>query len=315
MPKSDDPSQRTPSSAVLQGALAVGVLSVSSAAVLIRLAHTAPAAIAFWRLVLALVLLSPGIWSQRRRVREVSAQTGPIALSGIFLALHFLFWIKSLSLIPVAASTALVSCHPIFVATYERLVKKRRLAPATLAGGTIILGGLALVTGSAHFHVQSLIGMAEALLGALFAAGYLIIGQQVRKTLDTTLYAPAVYLAAAMLLGTFQLTKAHTLGPITLRIGIIYGLLALLPTLGGHTLFNWILKYLPATTVSLAFLGEIAGSAILAWLILGQAPSSWALAGILAISGGLVIVVLGLTPTPGATRPLPPDPTGYPEEG
>lgn len=318
MPRSDRPSLslQTPSSAVLQGALAVGVLSVSTAAVLIRLAGTAPAAIAFWRLLLALGLLMPGIWRRRFRAwHEIRSAAPWIGLSGAFLALHFLTWIQSLTLIPVAASTALVSCHPLFVAGYERLVRQQRLSRATVAGGLVTIAGLFLITASSRFHVQSLMGMALALLGALFAAGYLIVGQRVRQTLDTSLYAPSVYSAATILLGAFQWERAHTFGPLSPHLLFIYLLLAILPTLGGHTLFNWILKFVPASTVSLAFLGEIAGAAVIAWLVLGQVPPALAVVGIATIIAGLVIAIRGLMPTQDRKVSLPPDPTGFPGEG
>ena len=317
MPRSERPSLslQTPSSAVLQGALAVGVLSVSTAAVLIRLAGTAPAAIAFWRLVFALGLLMPGIWRRRLGAwQEIRMQAPRIGLAGAFLALHFLTWIQSLTLIPVAASTALVSCHPLFVAGYERLVHKHGLSRATVAGGLVTIVGLLVITASAHFRVQSLTGVALALAGALFAAGYLIVGQHVRQSLDTRLYAPSVYGTAALLLGAFQWGRTRTLGPLSPHVLLIYLLLAILPTLGGHTLFNWILKFVPASTVSLVFLGEIAGSALIAWLVLGQVPPALAIVGIAVITGGLVITIRGLMPDQGRKVSLPPDPMGFPGE-
>lgn len=293
MPKSDpiESVPGTPSSAVLQGALAIGVLSVSSSAVLIRLVPAPASAIAFWRLLIAILILAPGLLRQRPLIAKLKQHAWLLTASGGFLALHFLTWIQSLSLIPVAASTALVSCHPIFVAGYERLVHQKPLARGTIIGGILVFLGLVAVTASAHFQVKSLWGAALALLGALFAAAYLLVGQRARQSLHTTLYAPSIYTVALILLAGVQLTQFHGLGPLNLRILILYVLMALLPTIGGHTLFNWLLRYMPASTVSLAFLGEIAGSALLAWLILGQVPPVAAMLGIAAILAGLFIAV------------------------
>jgi drug/metabolite transporter (DMT)-like permease len=61
-------------------------------------------------------------------------------------------------------------------------------------------------------------------------------------------------------------------------------LLALLPQLVGHSSFNWALRYLPASFVSVILLGEPIGSTILAVLILGEIP------GWLKIGGGVLIL-------------------------
>jgi drug/metabolite transporter (DMT)-like permease len=60
--------------------------------------------------------------------------------------------------------------------------------------------------------------------------------------------------------------------------------LALIPQLLGHSTFNWALRYLPASFVSVTLLGEPIGSTILALLILKESPSA------LEIGGGLLIL-------------------------
>ena len=55
-------------------------------------------------------------------------------------------------------------------------------------------------------------------------------------------------------------------------------------TLGGHTVFNWVLKHLPASVVAVSFVGEPAGAALLAWLILNESV------GILTALGGLAML-------------------------
>jgi drug/metabolite transporter (DMT)-like permease len=62
--------------------------------------------------------------------------------------------------------------------------------------------------------------------------------------------------------------------------------LALVCTIGGHTVFNWTLRRLPAATVSLAFLGEPPLAALLAFLILGQGvPVATIVGGVLILAG------------------------------
>ena len=61
-------------------------------------------------------------------------------------------------------------------------------------------------------------------------------------------------------------------------------LLALVPQVFGHSLFNWALRFLPASAVSVALLGEPIGSSLLAFVILNEPPT------LLEIVGGSLIL-------------------------
>lgn len=289
MPKSDLTFEMTPTSWALKGALGVGVLSVSSAAILIKLVPAPSTAIAFWRLALTVIILLPWAIKQQIGWTTVRENTGWFLLSGIFLALHFLFWIRSLDLTSVAVSTAVVSTHPVVVALWTRLFGRRVLPRRLYIGGALVFLGLAIATLTSGLHRHDLWGIFDAFLGAVFASCYLLIGQHLRQKLSTTHYAVLVYSVSAILLGSMQCVQFHQLGPFSPNIWVLYVTMAVLPTLGGHTLFNWLLRYIPATEISLAFLGEIAGASLLAWLILGQVPTGGNIIGVGIILGGLAI--------------------------
>jgi len=61
--------------------------------------------------------------------------------------------------------------------------------------------------------------------------------------------------------------------------------LAIIPQLIGHSSFNWALKYLPASYVSIALLGEPIGTVVLAMIFLKESPI------LLEIVGGVFILV------------------------
>ncbi|POB11135.1 DMT family transporter [Sulfobacillus sp. hq2] len=289
MPKSDgSPSSNTPAAIQLYGALAVGVLSVSSAAVLIRLAHAPASAIAFWRLFLTSLLLLPVL---KRPALSVTRQAWPMmALSGIFLAAHFIFWIHSLSLLPVALSTALVSTHPLLVALFRRLQGHHPLPRGTQWGLGLLAAGLATLALGAGPHV-SWLGIADALAGSLFAGAYILTGAYARRTLSATTYSWGTYTAASFILALGLWGRQGNFGPMSWHLLLLYGLMAVIPTLGGHTLFNWMLRFVPASHVSLAMVGEIPGAALLAWLVLHQLPTFAMWLSILLITCGIAIAL------------------------
>ncbi|SET06256.1 EamA-like transporter family protein [Salinibacillus kushneri] len=98
-------------------AVTVGVLSVSTAAVFVKLADQAPASIiANYRLLFAVLIMAPYILLKRRHdfpyiyVKD----WGLSILAGIFLAFHFILWFESLNYTSVASSVVFVTLQPIF---------------------------------------------------------------------------------------------------------------------------------------------------------------------------------------------------------
>jgi drug/metabolite transporter (DMT)-like permease len=77
-------------------------------------------------------------------------------------------------------------------------------------------------------------------------------------------------------------------------------LLALVPQLIGHSSFNWALARLPAVFVAVATLGEPIGSAILAYLFLGEMPTLLKISGAALILAGIALTLFA-SPT---ARPM-----------
>ena len=121
------------------------------------------------------------------------------------------------------------------------------------------------------------------------AAGYIMIGRRLRAKMSLIPYIFVVYgMAAVVLLAIMGISGERAIGypPIT-YLWLL--LLALVPQLLGHSTFNWALRYLPASLVSITLLGEPIGSTILAYLILHESPTFFKIAGALLILAGIYI--------------------------
>lgn len=272
--------------------LVIGVLAVSTASTLIRLAQAAltPLAVAAWRLTLASLILAPFALTRRRAEwRTLSRREwGLLLVSGLLLAIHFAAWITSLALTSVAAAIVLVSISPLFVGLLNYLLWREKLPRLILLGMVITLVGVAVIgLDDLGLGTHRLRGDFLALLGALTAAGYLLIGQQLRPHLSLLGYVFPVYATAAIALMTFALLRSTPLTGYALVSWRWLLLLALIPQLIGHSALNWALRDLPATYVSLSTLAEPLCSILLAWGVLSEAPT------LVAFLGG-VLVLLGL---------------------
>jgi len=124
-----------------------------------------------------------------------------------------------------------------------------------------------------------------ALAGAWAVTGYLIIGRKLRATMSLIPYIFVVYGIAALMLIVIMFAAGNSPFGYPLKTyGWIF-LLAAIPQLIGHSIYNWALGYLPAAFVAVTTLGEPIGSAVLAYFILNETPAQ------AAIIGGILILL------------------------
>ncbi len=281
-----------------------GVLAASTASIFIRYAQTdgVPSlVIAAARLTIAALILLPLALARHRAevARLTRRDLGLVVASGAFLALHFATWISSLAYTSVANSTVFVTISPLFVAVIAAIFLREKLTGFTGLGialalvGSLIVGvsdacgGLAGCPSPSEFvRGDGFLGDMLALAGALAIAAYFIIGRFLRATMSLIPYIFLTYSSAALVLLGVVLASRTPLD-IQPRAGLWLLLLALVPQLIGHSSFNWALKYLPATFVSVTVLGEPIGSTGLAVWLLGETPTPFKIAGGALILGGI----------------------------
>jgi drug/metabolite transporter (DMT)-like permease len=268
--------------------LTLGVVSVSFAAVFIRLAEAPPLVIAAYRMCLASLFVGPAAWIHSRQELRYLAKNNltPTLVSGAFLALHFALWIASLSYTTVASSVVLVTVNPVFVAVASYFLFHEKLSKQTIFGiGVCLVGAILISYGDWRLGPGALFGDLLALLGAVTIAGYFLIGRKLRQTTGLLSYACLVYGSAALILLASTLAFGYRLFGYSTTTYVMFGLLALVPQLLGHLSLNWALRFVSATLVTTAVLGEPVGATALAFAILGETPT------ISQIGGGVLVLV------------------------
>jgi len=284
-----------------------GIVFVSTASLFIRFAQAEASSlvIAAARLTIASLVLVPLALVRNRKtpIHLTWQEWGKGLLSGLFLALHFAAWITSLEYTSIASSVVLVTTTPLWVALLSPIVLKERIRKVVWIGLVIsVVGGVVvglanacqwersgLICQAQGFTGEAMRGNALALFGAWMAAGYMLMGRQLRKKLDTISYTALVYgTAAGILLGVVML-KSEPIFSYTPETYVWLLALGLIPQLLGHSLLNWALKYISAAYVSLTLLGEPIGTSILAYLFLRESPTTLEGVGAVLILIGIVI--------------------------
>ncbi|WP_273122859.1 DMT family transporter [Bacillus weihaiensis] len=269
-------------------ALLVGVIAVSTSAIFVKLTSAPAAVTAFYRLFFATLLLMPLFLT--KHVKDVKGLTkkdwGYSILAGVLLAFHFILWFESLNYTSVASSVVLVTLQPLFAFIGTYLFFKEKVTRVAMSSGILALIGSVIISwGDFRISGLALFGDLLALAACAMITAYLLVGQGIRKRHSLTLYTFIVYGISSFTLLLYCLFLQYPMFSYPSWDWYNFLLLAIIPTLLGHSLFNWSLKWVSTNTISVMILLEPVGSIVLAYyflnerIILSQAV------------GGLVIMV------------------------
>jgi len=271
--------------------LFLGIIAISFSSIFIKWSTAPAAVIAMYRLLMTNVLMLPFLWRYIPEIARISFKDWlRTAGSGIALGLHFLFWMDSLRYTTVASSTAILTLEPILVLVGGFIMFGQRTTRTALFAMIIaIVGAVCIGWGDFRFSGDALKGDVLSLVGTIAVAVHMLMGQSIRRHMSAFVYSFFVFLFAAAVLAVYNLFAQVPFSGYPLREWGIFFLLAIVPTVFGHYVFNWLLKYMKATSISMTVLGEPLGATLLAYLLLGETVTMlqlWA--------GCLLLVGVGL---------------------
>jgi len=273
-------------------ALVSGVLAVSTGAIFARLADAPALVIAAYRVGLATLVILPFAWFKcRREIFSLTARDlGLAMISGLFLALHFAFWISSLDYTSVANSVVLVNTNPLWVGLLTPLITGERIKRTVAVSIVIsVTGGVIIGAGDYASGGRALFGDGLALLGSICAAIYLLIGRRLRKNLSLLAYITVCYGSAAAILWSIVIALALPVTGFSNNTYACFWAMALFTQLVGHSSYNWALRWFSAGLIAVSLLGEPIGSTILAYFIFGEGLTWFKVLG-----GSLILVAIYL---------------------
>jgi drug/metabolite transporter (DMT)-like permease len=271
--------------------LAIGVISVSTSAIIVKVSSAPSGVLAFYRLLFTVLLMTPVfVLKYVKELQVITKRDWAFSIiAGVFLAFHFILWFESLNYTSVASSTVLVTLQPLFAFIGAYLFFQEKLTGKAVISAFLALTGSFIISwGDFRISGTALWGDILALLACALVTGYLLFGQTIRKRLSLITYTYLVYSISAVVLLIYVLIRGESLGPYPKEDWIYFLLLAIIPTLLGHTLFNWSLKWLSTSTISMAILFEPIGASILAYWLLAEKIL------LTQVIGGMVII-LGVT--------------------
>ena len=276
--------------------LIIGVIGVSTGSIFARLADAPALVTAAYRMGLATIILIPlAFWKAGGELRSLSLRDIKLAmLSGLFLALHFATWISSLDYTAIANSVVLVNTIPLWVGLFTPLISKDRIRASTITSIILSVIGAAIIGfGDFTSGSQALWGDLLAVIGAICAAVYLLIGRNLRRKLSLLSYVTICYGSAAAILWLVVLFLNLPVAGYSHQTVAAFWAMAVISQILGHSSYNWSLKWFSTSLVAVSLLGEPIGSTLLAYIIFNEGLTWMKLIGGLFILSAIYIAASG----------------------
>lgn len=271
--------------------LFISILSISISSILIKSSETPTSVAGMYRLFITVILMLPFVpWKSLRNLKMSKKDWSVVLLAGLFLGLHFLFWMESLVHTSVASSMVILSLQPLFVMVGSYFIFKERANMVTiLCLVTALAGSVIIAWGDIGVSREALIGDGLSLLGTIAVSAYMLAGQKVSHKIDANVYSVIVFFLAGIVLLIYSLINHIPLTGYNTSDWMYFLLLAIIPTIFGQFLINLLLKSLGATTLSVGIIGEPVLAIILAFLFLGETISLFQF-----IGGMMTVLGMGL---------------------
>jgi drug/metabolite transporter (DMT)-like permease len=213
-------------------------------------------------------------------------------LSGILLGIHFLLFYEAVKITTIANATFLGTLAPFFTLLIELILFRRSYKKIIYFGLLIALIGTVLVLIN-DFDLSSkyTLGNIYAVLCSLCISISFLIAEKVRDTEGTIEYTRMLYGIAALtifIIGNFY-TETFIVTEKIEILGFIF--LALIPTILGHNIFYYCIKFTTPTIVGTVPLGEPIFASIMAFFFFNELITlNTAIGGTLCVYGIFVIL-------------------------
>ena len=272
----------------------MALVSVSSSSILVRYLPALPAiVIAFWRMALASAVFG-GYNLFRPQGGLPSEHKKPIILAGVFLGLHFACFFSAVKLTTIANATLLGTLAPVFTVFIESVFLKRKVSIKIFFGILVAVFGIIIINWKGpNLCDTNSTGDFLALAGSLFIAIVFILAERIRQNTSITIYCRAIYFYAActlFLISIFFRLPVFSFNAFEFTLLVS---LAFIPTIFGHSLLSYVVKYTSPSTVASVPLGEPLLASCFAWLLFSEKIPPLAFIGGCLILAGLYFVLRG----------------------
>lgn len=229
--------------------LSLSIAMLATAPVIVKFSSLAPVIILVWRLILVCLMLSPLLF--KKRVRLLKKEMIHILFASFLMFLHFMSWFSGVKLLSVGLTTIIYATNPIFTAMIGFFfIKEKFNFKFIFAFILSILGIVIAASDKVNFSESKLEGIIYIILAAIFYSAYIVYSKHNRKNIDNAVYSfylnlftCVIGLILIIFLYIFSSFQIESLLVKDLHEIFYLFLLALFPSLLGHSLMTYTVKH------------------------------------------------------------------------
>ena len=269
--------------------LFIALFSVSTTSVVIRYVDSVPPlTLAFWRMFFASMFL--WIYNHKSSKPTMSVKNQKrILFAGFFLGLHFAFFFIGVRNTSVANATLLANTGPIFTALFSWYTNQR--PPAWVYGGLFFsVLGIVIIQGVEFGNNNSLANFISLLSGFCIAITYLF-ASKIRKNTKNVIYGRWVFLVAAFTIAPISFLFNQSLFEFEAQHIPWFFFLGLVPSIFGHNMLNYSIKYLTPTAIASVPLGEPVIASLLCMFLFSEHIPIGSLLGAPFVFMGIFLII------------------------
>jgi drug/metabolite transporter (DMT)-like permease len=273
-------------------ALLCGIFALSFSALFVRWANAPGPVMAFYRIGIATLVMTPFFLRSPRRsiIKPGWVLLFPL-VGGLFTALDHAVWNTAILYTTAANATLLNNTAPLWVALTAWLFFKERLKGAFWIGLGLTMSGAAVVLGNDFIQHPTLgLGGLLALSSGIFYGGYFLVTQRGREHMDTLPYVWMVSFFAAVSLLVISVGFNLPLTGYSNQTYLAFIGAALISHIFGYLSIGYALGHLSASMVAPSLIAQPVVTALMAIPLLGEPlhPAQWV--GGAAVLAGIYLV-------------------------
>lgn len=251
-------------------AMVLGMLAVATAPPLILLAGVPPFALAAWRLVAVGVILLPlGALPLLRDLKRLSVrELAWLGMSGVMYGIHFGLFNLAFEHTSKESVVVLLGAQPLMAAAVGAIWLDEKITKIMVGASALAIGGLLIFVWHDYtFDAGHLVGDALVLACGLAIVASYSIGRRLRPRMSLLGYLGALYWVGGLTCGLIAIASGDALWGYSAESWFWLACAIIVPTLIGHSLFHYVVKYVPVFYVNLTILGEPILSLLMMYLM------------------------------------------------
>ena len=271
--------------------LLCSMLAVSTSPLIARyLNHLDPVAIAFWRMLIGALIMHTFSMTSSDKKNLSTKNSIRTLVAGFLLGLHFALFYSAISLLPnnIVNATVFGTLAPLFALLIE-IYFGRRIRANLVVGLIIVLtGSFLMFVSEFSFESELTKGNILAIMCSVCFAFVFILSDNVRKTESAINFSKFLFTYATLALLVISIIFNIDLFAFSYNDFWYLLFLGIVPTIIGHSVFYYLVKYFSPTVVASIPLGEPFIASIIAYFIFpGQIINNY-------IFFGGIITIIGL---------------------